>query len=137
MPHTHASFEQVTETMLEKEIMKYRKHHHGATDSEVISHVAKYKVPSSVVGSPQWHANCLADLIAMVKKWGMPHYFLTLTAGDREVNGSQWQEVSVQYCDATGDSFQVLSFISALCLSSAVQRSGQFSEQVLQQLHMA
>jgi alkanesulfonate monooxygenase SsuD/methylene tetrahydromethanopterin reductase-like flavin-dependent oxidoreductase (luciferase family) len=83
----------VSEQALHEAVHKYRRQHPNATDAEVIRHVAKHKVPGSIVGTPKWHAARLADLLAMVKQWGMPHFFLTLTAGDRCHNGDQWEEV--------------------------------------------
>ena len=109
---------QVSEVILEREMYKYKQVHPNATNAEIINRVARYKVPASVVGSPQWHAHCLADLIAMVQKWGMPHFFLTLTAGDREHNGSQWQEVG---CHVGGRvcvrRVRVMGYMNVLCLA--------------------
>lgn len=84
---------QVGEQVLQEAVHNYRKAHPNATDYEVMKHIARHKVPGTVMGSPQWHSARLGDLLAMVKKWGMPHFFLTLAAGDREWNGDQWEEV--------------------------------------------
>jgi hypothetical protein len=89
---------QVSEQVLQQSIYQYRKSHPEATDAEVIRHVARNKVPGTVAGSPKWHAARLGDLLAMVKQWGMPHFFLTLTAGDRNHNGDQWEEVRGMRC---------------------------------------
>lgn len=79
--------------VLQREVHAYKKMHPGSSDADAIKVVARHKVPAGIVGSPKWHAAKLADLIAMVNAWGMPHFFLTLTAGDRVHNGDQWQEV--------------------------------------------
>ena len=83
------------EQVLYQTIHQYKRRHPNATDAEVIKYVAKHRVPASVVGSPQWHGSRLADVLAMVRCWGMPQFFLTLTAGDRDHNGDQWEEVRV------------------------------------------
>jgi hypothetical protein len=85
---------QVTEVMLQKAIHDYKKRHPNATDDQIIANMVKHKVPASVAGSPQWHGKHLADLLAMVDRWGMPHFFLTLTAGDRDKNGTQWSQMT-------------------------------------------
>ena len=81
------------EQVLQQAIHSYRVKHPNATDAEVIRHIAKHNVPGTVLGSPKWFASRLADLMAMVKQWGMPTFFLTLTAGDRDNHGDQWEEV--------------------------------------------
>lgn len=51
----------------------------------------KFKIPSSIAGSPQWFRNQLKDLLCQVDYRGMPQFFLTLTAD--EMTSSRWQEV--------------------------------------------
>jgi hypothetical protein len=59
-----------------------------------LKHIMKYKVPADFVGSPSWHRRMFNDLLAMVKHFGMPHFFLTLTCADKVKDGYQWEEVS-------------------------------------------
>jgi ATP-dependent DNA helicase PIF1 len=65
----------------------------GSDIKDALRHVAKYKVPDDVTGSPSWHRKQFNDLLAMVRKFGMPSFFLTLTAADKAPSGLQWQEV--------------------------------------------
>jgi hypothetical protein len=67
----------------------------GSTVKEALQHVMKYKVPQDVAGSPSWHRKQFNDLLAMVRHFGMPSMFLTLTAADKAPHGLQWQEVSI------------------------------------------
>jgi hypothetical protein len=82
------------ERTLLKYITKYKRAHPDATTTDAIKHVMKYCVPRTLEGSPMWYRTQLADLLAMVKKWGMPTQFLTLTAGDKQMGAVQWKEVS-------------------------------------------
>ena len=51
-------------------------------EAEVLRHVTKYNLPSSIEGSPRWHISQLQNLLAMVEKFGMPDFFLTLTVDE-------------------------------------------------------
>lgn len=51
----------------------------------------KYHVPRSIAGSPAWHRSNLQDLLCCVRAWGMPHFFLTLTAD--ECSNLRWSEI--------------------------------------------
>ena len=73
-------------------------------DAEVLQHVTKYSLPSSIEGPPQWHKSQLQDLLTMVEKFGMPDFFLTLTTD--EASSLQWEEITyiehiVQKIDAS------------------------------------
>jgi hypothetical protein len=41
--------------------------------------------------SPQWHRRHLMDLLAMVEAWGLPKFFMTLTAD--ELSATRWPEM--------------------------------------------
>lgn len=71
--------------------------HPGCTTADAIANVIKYKVPRTLEGTPQWYRAQLSELLSMVKKWGMPALFMTLTAGDKPPRngGSRWTEVSI------------------------------------------
>jgi hypothetical protein len=64
-----------------------------ADEEAALKYIMKYKVPHDIVGSPSWHRKMFNDLVAMVKHFGMPHFFLTLTAADKATAGYQWEEV--------------------------------------------
>ena len=55
-------------------------------------YITKYNLPSSIRRTPRWHKSHLQDLMSMVKKLGMPHFFLTLTAD--ETISVCWEEVT-------------------------------------------
>jgi hypothetical protein len=61
-------------------------------EAEVLQHVTKYSLPSSIEGTPRWHKSQLKDLLAMVDKFGMHDLFLTLTAD--EANSLRWKEIA-------------------------------------------
>ena len=42
------------------------------------------------MGSPAWHATKLTDLLTMVDRFGLPSFFVTLTAD--EVSSMRWRE---------------------------------------------
>jgi hypothetical protein len=52
------------------------------SEPEVIQYVTKYNLPASFQGMPRWHKAQLQDLLAMVEKCGMRHFFLTLTTDE-------------------------------------------------------
>jgi hypothetical protein len=60
------------------------------TDVEILGHIVKYKLPSSIQGSPTWHRSQLQDLLTMVEEFGMLH-FLRLFIVD-EITSTKWPE---------------------------------------------
>ena len=58
----------------------------------MLQHITKHNLPSSIEGIPRWRKSHLQDLLAMVKKFGMPYFFLTLTTN--ETSSLHWQEVT-------------------------------------------
>jgi hypothetical protein len=79
-------------TCLDNDIKRTKQMHPHMSEPEVIRHVIKYNLPTSLQGMPRWHKAQLQDLLAMVEKCGMPHLFLTLTAD--EISSLRWKEVS-------------------------------------------
>lgn len=80
----------VTEVSLHRDIRRYVQSHPEATESDALRHVAKHIVPKSIPGSPMYHRTQLQNLLAMVDAYGMPNFFLTLTAD--EVSELKWPE---------------------------------------------
>ena len=62
------------------------------TKQDVLQHITKYNLPSSIQGTPRWHKSHLQDLLAMIENFGMPHFFLTLTA--HKTSSIHWEEVT-------------------------------------------
>jgi hypothetical protein len=60
--------------------------------SKVIQHITKYNLLASLQGTPRWHKPQLQDLLAMVEKYGMPHFFLILHVD--EISSLRWEEVT-------------------------------------------
>ena len=83
---------ETSKTCLEKEIKQIKHQYPHMTEQDVLQHITKYNLPSSIQGTPRWHKSQLQDLLAMVEKFGMPHFFLTLTAD--ETSSLRWKEVT-------------------------------------------
>jgi hypothetical protein len=62
------------------------------SEPEVICHITKYNLATSLQGTPRWHKAQLQDLHAMVEKCGMLHLLLILIAN--EVSSLRWEEVT-------------------------------------------
>lgn len=77
--------------VLERSIQQHLQDSPGASDAEVIRHVLKHSLPPTMPGTPAWHRRHLQDLQCMVDRWGMPSFFLTLTAD--ELSDTRWPEV--------------------------------------------
>lgn len=82
----------VGEVALEKEIYQQKQTNPNVSDQEIFSKVLKYTVPSALPGSASWFRSHLQDLMHMVREWGMPSFFLTLTSD--EVSDTKWQEIT-------------------------------------------
>jgi ATP-dependent DNA helicase PIF1 len=44
------------------------------TNSKILGHIVKYKLPSLIQSSPMWHRSQLQYLLTMVNEFGMPHF---------------------------------------------------------------
>lgn len=80
----------VTVVSLDNDIRKFRACHPNSTESDALRNVAKYSIPKTIPNTPQYHRNHLQNLLAMVAAFGMPNYFLTLTAD--EISELRWPE---------------------------------------------
>ena len=76
---------------LDKEIKHVKQQYLHMTENDMFQHITKYNLPSSIQRTPRWHKSHLQDLLAMVEQFGMPHFFLTLTAD--ETSFFRWKEV--------------------------------------------
>jgi hypothetical protein len=56
---------EVSQTCLDKEIKQTKQAHPNMNDAEVLQHVTKYNLPSSIEGSPRWHKSQLQDLLSI------------------------------------------------------------------------
>ncbi len=77
---------------LEQKLVNQRKQHPDTPDTELVRRIAKSPILRKVPGSAAYYKNALLDLLAMVKEYGMPHFFLTLTMDD--ASEIRWQEVN-------------------------------------------
>ena len=67
---------------LESALASYRRTHPGCSDEDALRHCLTWTLPGKVCGSPTYHRQQLADLLVRVETWGMPSFFLTLTADE-------------------------------------------------------
>jgi predicted ATPase len=75
----------------DKAIHDFRRQNPSASEEDVMKHVLKHKVPASVAGSPAWFRKNLKDLLCQVDHWGLPSFFLMLTADEH--TPTRWDEV--------------------------------------------
>lgn len=80
-----------TAQFLEQKLVAQRQRHPDTADSELLRNIAKTPTLRKVPGSAAYYKNALLDLLAMVKQYGMPHFFLTLTMDDS--SEIRWHEV--------------------------------------------
>ena len=83
---------EVAQQCLEKDIKQTQHADPHMNEAEVLQHVIKYSLPSSIEGTPRWHKSQLKDILAIVDKFGMPNLFLTLTAD--EASSLRWEDVA-------------------------------------------
>lgn len=88
----HILSKATSETVLQRDMDNYARHNPNATQQQVLHNVLKHSVPPSVPGSPAYFRKQLQNLLAMVANWGLPHFFLTLTAD--EAMGMRWTEIT-------------------------------------------
>lgn len=79
------------EVAYEADLKRYRKKHPDCSENDMFSHLLKHCVPRTIAGSPAWHRRNLKDLLCMVDYWGLPQFFLTLTAD--ELSALKWIEI--------------------------------------------
>lgn len=83
----------VSQVALERDLARFRQTNPDTTQRDALMHVAKHTVPASIPNSPMYHRSQLRNLLAMVDAYGMPNFFLTLTAD--EVSELRWPEYNV------------------------------------------
>ena len=88
----HLLSQNCSSTMLQRDIDRYTTEHPHATQQQIMQHVLKHTVPSTVPGSPAWFRRELQNLLAMVDAWGLPLFFLTLTADEH--SPLKWTEIN-------------------------------------------
>ena len=81
-----------SEQVLQRDMDNYMRYNPSANTQQILSNVLKHSIPASVPGSPAYFKQQLQDLLARVAKWGLPHFFLTLTAD--EASGMRWTEIT-------------------------------------------
>ncbi len=65
---------QTSHTCLKKDIKIMKKDYPHMTDKQILQHKVKYKLPSSIQGSPRWHQLQLRHLLTMMQEFGIPHF---------------------------------------------------------------
>jgi len=78
--------------ILSKAIVDCKEKYPDTREADMYKSLVKYNVPATLAGSPHWHKRHLNDLLTMVDKFGMPSFFLTLTAD--EVSETRWKEIT-------------------------------------------
>jgi hypothetical protein len=58
--------------------------------TQILQHVIKYKLPSSMQSSPRLHKSQLQDLLIMVEEFCMIHFLKTLTVD--EMTSLRWHK---------------------------------------------
>ena len=81
----------LVDQVLQRDVARQRRRNPDATNSEVVANLLRQRVPATLVNSPAYFRNSLADLQCMVNALGMPHLFLTLT--EDEVSETRWREL--------------------------------------------
>lgn len=74
--------------MLQLDIDCYTTEHPHATQQQIMQHVLQHTVP----GSPAWFRQQLQNLLAMDDAWGLPSFFLPLTADEH--SPLKWAEMT-------------------------------------------
>ena len=88
----HVLSNNCSSTMLQRDMHRYIAERPDATQQQIMQHVLKHTVPSTVPGSPAWFRRELQNLLAMVDAWGLPSFFLTLTADEH--SPLKWTEIN-------------------------------------------
>jgi hypothetical protein len=80
-----------SKTCFDKEIKQVKQQYPHMTKHDMLQHITKYNLPPSIQRAVRWHESHLQDLLAMVEQFGMPYFFLTLTAD--ETSSFCWENV--------------------------------------------
>lgn len=81
-----------SDATLSKWMVALRKKSPDATQEELLAQIIKFKLPKNIPGTPSWHRSKLNDLLALVDRYGLPSFFLTLTAD--ECTSMKWEEIN-------------------------------------------
>ena len=90
--HCYNLCQNTCDATLQSAVHKYNQQHPGASEEEIMAKVLKHTLPASIPGTPAYYRQNLLDLLALVRRWGMPSLFLTLTAD--EASDMRWAEIS-------------------------------------------
>ena len=88
----HLLRENCSSSVLQRDIDRYTTEHPHATQQQIMQNVMKHSVPATVPASPAWFRRELHNLLAMVDAWGLPSFFLTLTADEH--TPLKWTEIN-------------------------------------------
>ena len=88
---TKETITNTTEVFLSKEVNTIRKRNPGITEQELYKRLIKKSTSSKVEGSPGFFGIKKSQLMAAARIYGMPHFFLTLTAD--EISELRWPEI--------------------------------------------
>ena len=88
----HLIHNNVKPMVLTKSMVDYRRQNPEAIEKDVMSNAIKWNVPASMPGSPANHRNQSQDLLCRVDEWGLPDFFLTLTAD--ETSEMRFEEIN-------------------------------------------
>lgn len=76
---------------LEKDIYDIRRRFPDYTEQMLFKRIIKHSIPASIAGLPNWFLSQFKDLLCMVEYFGLPDFFVTVTAD--EVSESKWLEI--------------------------------------------
>ena len=82
----------VKSMVLSRSLVDFKSRNPLATDAQAMANAIKWNVPSSMPGTPAYHRHQLQDLLCRVDTWGLPDFFLTLTAD--EVSECRFEEIN-------------------------------------------
>lgn len=88
---THLFRTSCSENVLQRDIQAFKRANPTADIDNVLGSILKHSVPATVPGCPAYFRNQLKNLLAMVQFWGMPDFFLTLTADEH--SNLKWKEI--------------------------------------------
>jgi hypothetical protein len=73
---------------LDKQYQKLKKKHPNDSEEDLIRQILKWEMPAEVAGSLSYFRKQLKCLLAMVQRYGLPTFFVTLNAD--EASGLRW-----------------------------------------------
>lgn len=76
---------------LEKDLYNLRRRFPDDSEQMLYKRVIKHSIPPSVAGLPNWFFSQFKDLLCMVEYFGLPDFFVTVTAD--EISETRWTEI--------------------------------------------